>query len=165
METKAYRESASEDQPDQYYVVTDVDVFMPHIIAFKPRLESQGIRMMVSNPCFEVWLYYSKRTDKFEGFVAPANPDALSSAVKTFVHTQTGGVNPTKALYDIETNITNARATYAEDASAIPSLFSTNMFVLAERIQPLLQSGLAVLRKREDARIAFYNTMSKKENS
>ena len=143
-------------------MVTDVDVFMPHIIAFKPRLESQGIKMMVSNPCFEVWLYYSRRTDKFEGFVTPANPDALSSAVKTFVHTQTGGVNPMKALYDIETGITNARATYSEDANAIPTLFSTNMYVLAERIKPLLQGGLAVLRKQDEERIAYYKALSKK---
>jgi hypothetical protein len=162
LETKAYRESANEEHPDDYYVVTDVDVFMPHIIAFKPRLESQGIKIMVSNPCFEVWLYYSKRTDKFEGFVAPSNPDALSSAVKTFVHTQTGGVNPMKALYDIETSMTNAQATYSEDANAIPMLFSTNMYVLAERIQPLLQDGLAVLRKQDEERIAFYKAMLKK---
>lgn len=162
METKAYRESASEEQPDDYYVVTDVDVFMPHIIAFKPRLEAQGISMMVSNPCFEVWLYYSKRTDKLEGFVAPANPDALSSAVKTFVHTQTGGVNPMKALYDIETSITNARATYAEDGNGIPALFSTNMYLLAERILPLLKDGLAILRKQDEERIAFYKAATKK---
>lgn len=87
-ETKAFRSSASIEQPDDYYVVTDVDVFMPHIIAFKPRLESQGIKMMVSNPCFEVWLYYSKRTDRLDGFVAPANPDAISSEVKRFVRKQ-----------------------------------------------------------------------------
>lgn len=164
METKAYRESASYEQPDDYYVVTDVDVFMPHIIAFKPRLESQGIKMMVSNPCFEVWLYYSRRSDKFEGFVAPANPEALSSAVKKFVHMQTGGVNPTKALYDIDTSIENARATYAEDANAIPALFSTNMYVLAERIQPLLQDGLAVLRKQDEERIAFYRAATKNKD-
>lgn len=162
METKAYRESASVEQPDDYYVVTDVDVFMPHIMVFKPRLESQGIKMMISNPCFEVWLYYSRRTDKFDGFVAPANPEALSSAVKTFVHTQTGGVNPTKALYDIETNISNARATYTGDTNGIPALFSTNMYLLAERIQPLLNDGLAVLRKRDEERIAFYKASAKK---
>ncbi|MBQ7181035.1 MAG: RloB domain-containing protein [Bacteroidaceae bacterium] len=164
METKAYRESASDEHPDDYYVVTDVDVFMSHIIAFKPRLESQGIKMMVSNPCFEVWLYYSRRSDKFEGFVTPANPEALSSAVKTFVHLQTGGVNPTKALYDIDTSIKNARATYAEDANAIPALFSTSMYVLAERIKPLLQDGLAVLRKQDEERIAFYKAASKKKD-
>ena len=162
METKAYRGSTTTECPDYFYVVTDVDVFMPHIITFKPRLESQAIRMMVSNPCFEVWLYYSKRTDKLEGFVAPANPDAISSEVKRFVHTQTGGVNPTKALYDIETSIKNARANYIEDANGIPTLFSTNMYVLAEHIQPLLKDGLDILQKREAERIALYKAASLK---
>lgn len=159
-ETKAYRSSASTEQPDEYYVVTDVDLFMPHIITFKPRLEAQGIRMMVSNPCFEVWLYYSKRTDRLEGFVAPPNPDAISSEVKRFVHVKTGGVNPTKALYDIEANIRNARATFAADANGIPALFSTNMFELAERIQPLLKDGLEALKTIAEERAAFYRDKS-----
>ena len=160
-ETKAYRSSASTEQPDDYYVVTDVDVFMPHIITFKPRLESQGIKMMVNNPCFEVWLYYSKRTDRFDGFVPPANPDAISSEVKRFVHKKTGGVNPSKALYDIETNIRNARATYAADAYSIPTLFSTNMFELAERIQPLLKDGLEALLQIAEERAALYRNTVK----
>jgi hypothetical protein len=155
-ETKAYRSSANKEHPDDYYVVTDVDVFMPHIITFKPRLESQGIKMMVNNPCFEVWLYYSKRTDRLDGFVAPKNPDAISSEVKRFVHDKTGGVNPTKALYDLETNIRNARTNYAVDANGIPTLFSTDMFILAERIQPLLKDGLEALQKKEVQRIALY---------
>lgn len=157
-ETKAFRDSASIEHPDDYYVVTDVDVFMPHIISFKPRLESQGIKMMVSNPCFEVWLYYSRRTDKFEGFVAPENPEAISSEVKRFVHQTTGGINPSKALYDIATGIKNAQATYVEDTNGIPALFSTNMFVLAERIQPLLNDGLEELQKKEEERIAYYRS-------
>ena len=155
-ETKAYRSSASAEQPDDYYVVNDVDLFMPHIVTFKLRLESHGIKMIVSNPCFEVWLYYSKRTDRLDGFVPPTNPDALSSKVKRFVHDKTGGVNPTKALYDIATNIRNARATYAADTSGIPTLFSTNMFELAERIQPLLKDGLEALKKIEEERAALY---------
>jgi len=157
-ETKAFKDSASSEHPDDYYVVTDVDVFMPHIISFKPRLELQGIKMMVSNPCFEVWLYYSRRTDKFEGFVAPENPDAISSEVKRFVHQTTGGINPAKALYNIATNIKNARTTYVVDTNGIPALFSTNLFVLAERIQPLLKNGLEVLQKKEEERIAYYKS-------
>ncbi len=157
-ETEDFRNSASPELPDDYYVVTDVDLFMPHIITFKPRLEAQGIKMMVSNPCFEVWLYYSKRTDRLEGFVAPKNPDAISSEVKKFVHEKTGGVNPTKALYDIETNIRNARATYAVDGHGIPTLFSTNMFELAERIQPLLKNGLEALRQKAEERAALFRS-------
>lgn len=76
--------------------------------------------------------------------------------MKRFVHDKTGGVNPTKAIYDIETNIRNARATYVADANGIPTLFSTNMFELAERIQPLLKDGLEALKKIAEERAALY---------
>ncbi len=157
-ETMAYRDSASEEQPDEYYVLTDVDVFMPHIIHFKPRLTSLGIQMIISNPCFEVWLYYSKRSDKFDGFVKPKNSEAISSEVKKFVHRKTNGINPTKALYNIETNIENARDTYEEDDNGIPALFSTNMYILAERIQPLLRKGLDAMQEEEERRKAMYKS-------
>jgi hypothetical protein len=157
-ETKAYRSSASTEYPDDYYVVTDVDNFMPHIITFKPRLETQGIKMVISNPCFEVWLYYSKRTDRLDGFVPPKNHEAFSSEVKRFVHIRTGGVNPIKALYDIETNIKNARTTYVVDGNGIPTLFSTNMFELADRIWPLLKNGLEALQKITEERAALYRS-------
>lgn len=82
-------------------------------------------------------------------------------AKKTFVHKKTGGINPIKALYDIETSIRNARATYVEDANGIPALFSTNMYVLAEHIQPLLKEGLDTLQKKEAERAALYKASTK----
>ena len=146
-----YNTSSSPDAPDVFYVVTDVDLFLEHIQTYKPLFEAKNIGLIVNNPCLEVWLYYSKCGDKFEGFVFPVNPEALSSAVKTFVHSKTGGVSPRKAIFDIEVNIVNARNNYDEDANGIPSCFSTNMFLLAERMLPLLRPGLNSIKTEREA--------------
>ena len=146
-----YNASSSPDAPDDFFVVTDVDLFWQHILAYKPVFEGKGISLIVNNPCLEVWLYYSKLADKFEGFVAPANPEALSSAVKTFVHAKTGGVNPQKAIFDIEANIRNAQANYAIDEHGLPVRFSTNMFILAERMLPLVKPGLEAIAAEREA--------------
>ena len=61
-----YKKTAGEKTPDTYYTVTDVDHFYNDIVRSKPLYEKEGIRLIISNPCFEVWLYYSKRNDRFE---------------------------------------------------------------------------------------------------
>ncbi len=147
-----YNGSSDPETPDDFFLLTDVDLFMPHIMAYKQRFEQKGINLIVNNPCLEVWLYYSKRNDRFVGFVPPANPDALSDSVKQFVHVQTGGVHPKKAIFDIKANIANARANYLEDENGIPNVFSTNMFLLAERMLPIIEDGLLVVMAERNKR-------------
>lgn len=132
-----YKNSVNEDLPDKYYIVTDVDDFKQAILEHKPLCEQKGIELIISNPCFEVWLYYSKQDDKFLGFKMPSDLKELSQNVKTFVGKTlsiVGGVNPTKALEDLEQNIVNAKKNYQASAEGIPDLFSTNMFILGEYI-------------------------------
>ena len=145
-QTRSYKSSADKERPDSYYVVTDVDLFMQHIIDYKPRFEAEDISLVVSNPCLEVWLYYSKRDDKFAGFVEPDDKDKLSECVKTYVHTATGGVNTVKAIYDLDANIANAIKNYTEDANGIPEKYSTSMYRLGQQIAPLVKQGLEELR-------------------
>lgn len=140
-----FKESANVDSPDSYFVVTDVDHFRRHIVAFKPVCDSNGINLIVSNPCIEVWLYYSMRSDRFDGFVMPSNPLELSDSVKRFVHDKTDGVNPKHAIFDIDTNINNSVANYSEDRDGLPSLFSTNMHRLAIVLKPNIEDGLHIL--------------------
>ena len=147
---KEYDSTASEEVPDTYYMVTDVDHFYKTILRSKPDYEKENIRMVVSNPCFEVWLYYSKRSDKFEGFVMPKELLKLSQEVKHFLNKQIpGGCNPKKAIFDIRENIMNARKNYDEDENGIPVLFATNMFFLAEDVLPYIVDEL---EQESDAR-------------
>ena len=142
--TKEYQSSANnEENPDSYYLITDVDEFRPSIVANRERCEAEKIQVIVSNPCFEVWLYYAYKDDKFVRFQNP-NLDVkqLSQAVKKFVSEEVkGGCDPKKAFFNMEENIKNAKQNYEQDADGIPSLFSTDMYKLAQEIHPKV-SGL-----------------------
>lgn len=138
-----YDMTAGEETPDTYFLVTDVDHFYSVILRSKPDYDKERIRMILSNPCFEVWLYYSKRDDKFEGFVVPEDYLKLSREVKRFLNERIpGGCNPKKAIFDIKANIVNARNNYGEDKNGIPVLFATNMFLLAEDVLPYIENEL-----------------------
>lgn len=138
-----YDLTAADETPDTYYTVTDVDHFYNDIVRSKPFYEEEGIRLIISNPCFEVWLYYSKRDDKFDGFEMPEDRLKLSQIVKRFLDEKIpGGCNPSKAVFDIKQNIAVARANYGEDEKGIPVLFATNMFLLAEDVLPYIEADI-----------------------
>lgn len=138
-----YDMTASAETPDTYYTVTDVDHFYNDILRSKAGYENEGIKLIISNPCFEVWLYYSKRDDRFEGFVSPEDRLKLSQAVKRFLNEKIpGGVNPVKAVFDIKENIANAHKNYGVDELGIPVQFATNMFLLAEDVLPYLEADI-----------------------
>lgn len=136
-----YISADPEESPDRYYLLTDIDDFGSCVSSNKDRCDSLKIKLIVSNPCFEVWLYYSKKSDKFIDFIEPDDPLKFSSAIKTWIPTVVpGGINPLKAIFDIKENILNATTNYSEDINGIPEKFSTNMFKLAEDILPFVNS-------------------------
>lgn len=145
---KQYKTSASYEKPDEYYVVSDVDEFKDHLICFQQKCQELNINLIISNPCIEVWLYYSKRADRFDGFPFPQIPQKISQNVKTFLNDKIpGGVNPSKALLVLRTNIENAKNNYCEDTSGFPTIFSTNMFKLGEKLLPYVEEGLSKLMR------------------
>ncbi len=142
---KEYRESASEDNPDSFYLLTDVDHFEHFLSEMKKECVANGIELIISNSCFEVWLYYSERSDKCTEFNMPKEKNKISSSFKTWTNTQIkGGLKPRKAILMIEQNIVNAKNNYSEE-NGIPTLFSTQMFVLAEKILPYVKAGNAII--------------------
>lgn len=147
-----YDLTAAEETPDTYYTVTDVDHFYNDILRSKAGYEDERINLIISNPCFEVWLYYSKRDDKFEGFEIPEDHLKLSQKVKQFLNDMIpGGVNPAKAVFDIKQNIVNARKNYSEDEKGIPVKFATNMFVLAEDVLLYLEADIEAWKEKQTA--------------
>ena len=123
--------------------MTDVDHFYNVILRCRSDYDREDVKLIVSNPCFKVWLYYSKRDDKFDGFVMPNDPLKLSQEVKRFLNKQIpGGCNPKKAVFDIKVNIANAKKNYSEDGSGIPAMFTTSMFRLAEDVLPYIEDEI-----------------------
>lgn len=147
--TEEYKESASEENADSYFLLTDVDHFERFLPEMKQECVADNIELIISNSCFEVWLYYAERSDRCEGFEIPQKKLAISSSFKTWAGEQIkGGLKPTKAIFNIGQNIANAKTNYVED-NGFPTLFSTQMFRLAEKMLPYVKDGLELLKKGE----------------
>lgn len=143
-QTREYKEGASSLSPDKYFLITDVDHFKDAIIYHRNSCEQENINLIISNPCFEVWLYYSAHSDRFKKFNIPKK--GLSDAVKKFVNTSVkGGLNCKNAILNIEQNIENARNNYKEENN-FPTIFSTQMFRLAEEMLPFIKNELELLK-------------------
>lgn len=147
---REYRESSSEDNPDSYWPLTDVDHFGLFLPEMKKECYGNGIELIISNSCFEVWLYYSEKSDKCIDFKVPDDNDKISSSFKTWVNVQIkGGLNPKKAILKIEQNITNAQNNYTEE-NGIPTLFSTQMFRLAQKMLPYVKDGNSIILSKRN---------------
>ena len=150
IETALYKQeqykTSQEDEPDQIFIVSDVDHFYNDLVRIKPKCEKNDIPLIISNSCFEVWLYYGKFNSKPSDFDIPANYLKISQSFKTYLGSKVkGGVNPKYAIFDIFVAIQNAKDNYQEDKNGIPELFSTNMFQLAEELLFFIQDDLLKL--------------------
>ena len=129
-------------EPDRIYLISDVDHFMVEVIRIKPKCTEERFILIISNSCFEVWLYYAYHKE-IPRFTVPTNRLKISSEFKCWLNTEVpGGANPIKAIFEIESNIENAKNNYSEDENGVPKLFSTNMFLLAEDLLPLIEPEL-----------------------
>ena len=156
-----YKSSESESSPDKYYIVSDVDDFYESLVRNKERCDSMGASLVISNPCFEVWLYYSKFSDCFEGCVMPQDKHKYSQTIKTW-YNRKGTIDVKYALFDIKQNIQNARANYQEDENLIPQQFSTSMYRWAEDNLSVILTGICKAKKERENRNALYKSQNKK---
>lgn len=138
-----YNTSQNDDaEPDKIYLISDVDHFTNELIQVKPKCINAGFNLIISNSCFEIWLYYTY-FDEVPKFTLPLDPLKISSKFKGWLPSVIpGGVKPTKAILSIYANIENAKKNYYEDKYGIPIMFSTNMYILAEDILPLIEPEL-----------------------
>jgi hypothetical protein len=143
LETAKYKQKhyqlSQEDKPDKIFIVSDVDHFMSELLRIKPECENLNIQLIISNSCFEVWLYKNKPDD----FKIPEDYLKISQSFKTYLGNKVkGGLDSRKAILDISANIQNAEINYHEDKNGIPLLFSTNMFILAKALLPFIVEKL-----------------------
>lgn len=147
---------------DNIYLLSDVDHFVSELLRIKPLCENAGFKLIMSNSCFEKWLYYGHHADKPDSnpevkFCCPDEHIKISSAFKTYLGSAIkGGADPRKAIFNLETAIANAKANYAEDENGIPQLYSTNMFELGEKLLELIEPELKKLENDEKERIEKY---------
>jgi len=149
LQIKAEKEvSKSEDIIDIIKIVTDVDHFYLRIVANIPVCIDNNIEMIISNPCFEIWLYYSYYST-IPDFVTPSDKLKISSQFKTYLGKKhKGGVDPRKAPFKIASAIENSSNNFSLDENGIPKLFSTQMHTLASKLYNLTKEDIERERKK-----------------
>lgn len=146
---------------DSIYMISDIDHFVSELKRIKPLCQIKQIKLVMSNSCFEKWLYYGyfskKPTEHTNPFSCPSNLIEISSAFKTYCATIIkGGLNPKKSLYNLENAIVNAETNYSEDKNGVPTLYSTNMFILGKELYPLIKQELDLIQQDIEAKSILY---------
>ena len=124
------------DEMDKVFLLSDVDEFYEQLVRI---LESHGVEdqgeWIISNPCFEIWLYYCFCDKPLEDLasIIPLSPKQRSQELKHLGHNLvTGGLNGIKAFEHMQEGIAHSSRYYAEDSNAIPVLFATQMHKMAQ---------------------------------
>lgn len=158
---QGHYKASQENDPDKIYILSDVDHFYNELLKIKSECIEFGIQLIISNPCFEIWLYYGKFADKPKDFDIPENHLQRSAHFKKYLGDKVaGGVDPRLAILDIDTARKNAQNNYQEDENGIPKLYSTNMYILAESIISFIEEELSVLKKQRDQKALSYKNKS-----
>lgn len=122
---------------DKIFMVSDVDHYYDELAAIIPGNDKPKVIWIVSNPCFEIWLYYGCFDHiKDEIRMLESIPQSKQSSTLKTINDSIikGGIDPRKAFDRIQTASENAKLHYEEDENRIPKLFSTNMYILEEYI-------------------------------
>ncbi|MFC2565298.1 MAG: RloB family protein [Porphyromonas pasteri] len=129
------------EENDSVYFLTDLDHFrksLEKILSLPSQATPPPYQWIISNPCFEIWLYYSYIDDNPEdklGELIPLEEYKRPQTLKTLCgKLHSGGMNPKKAFNNIDRAIENAERYRAYDNNSIPQLFSTDMAIFAKRV-------------------------------
>ena len=146
------------ENDDSLYILQDVDEFERDIQLILKDKVSKQIQWLISNPCFEMWLYYHYIDDEPKSLLS--DMEVLTTAQRSqwlkhkLNYLVPGGINPTKALEHLQEAIDRSRRYYAEE-NAIPLLYATQMDKLAERIVALdsdkeIENYFVAQRKKQE---------------
>lgn len=122
---------------DKLFVLQDLDEFEYDLRKILPMQKSSQVQWLISNPCFEMWLYYHYKEEapqpilvEMEGMTTDQRSKWLKAKLNDIIK---GGVDPTKALEHLQEAIERSKKYYSEKDS-IPSLYATQMDKLGEYI-------------------------------
>ena len=124
------------DTTDKVFLLSDVDEFYGQLEKiFKNISNDVQAQWIVSNPCFEIWLYYCYLNDPEKGLKCLESESVAtrSKKLKTLgPMLVAGGLNPCKAFELMPAGIENSRNHYGVDEKGIPVLFATQMYEMAQ---------------------------------
>lgn len=124
------------DTTDKVFLLSDVDEFYDQIEKiFKDSPDDEQGQWIVSNPCFEIWLYYCYLNDpeKDLEWLKSESVAIRSKKLKTMGNSLvSGGLNPHLAFERMVSGIEHSIAHYGVDENGIPVLFATQMHMMAQ---------------------------------
>ena len=123
---------------DEVFLLTDVDIFYDQLqdILSSKAMDDSG-RWIISNPCFEIWLYYCYKNDPNNDLncITSLSPNQRSKILKQRCNEVVkGGLNGIRAFGYMNNGIKNSKEHYAADNNGIPVLFATQMHEMAQCI-------------------------------
>lgn len=141
---------------DDIFLIQDVDHFGLELKRFYKQDKTQfAYQWIISNPCFEIWLYYhfANCIEQLEESKSLLPKDRSSWLKEKIPHLIKGGINPKKTMDRISLAIVNAKEHISFD-DAFPSLFTTEMYIVAERIIEIMKDELTILlnKRAENAK-------------
>lgn len=123
---------------DKVFLISDVDEFYDQLAKILQEKDAiDPARWIISNPCFEVWLYYCYRNNPAIDLaeLKELDADKRSTKLKNLGPDMVdGGLNPIRAFEVMETGIRNSQSNYQIDVNGIPQLYSTQMHIMAQEL-------------------------------
>lgn len=137
----SYDRTAIAGQPDQLFVVAETEKYYDILAEVRPLCERENITLISCNPTFSVW--YDAIEPKGEG-----------------------GLKAFRALIDIEAAAQITEKRYAPDKNGLPLPKTTNMYLLAKALVPLLSDFLSLkyVSSEKEQRTAERETKSLLQN-
>ena len=100
------------DELDKVFLLSDVDEFYEQLVRIQEgHSEEDSGQWIISNPCFEIWLYYCFCDNPKEDLssIEALEPKQRSKELKKLGHkVVTGGMNPIKAFEQMQEGITHS---------------------------------------------------------
>jgi hypothetical protein len=132
----AIKKHNSDNGDFELWFVIDVDRWNDQIHELQKESSQQGWNVVISNPCFEVWL-----NDHFESPRLPTQNKEICKSWKFHVHQTYGGFDHTKHQTYLERAIKNASTKYSE-VGYVPEIGKTQVFRLGLSIFELTKIEL-----------------------
>ena len=148
---------------DKVFLLSDVDEFYDQLEKiFKIHSDDIQSQWIVSNPCFEIWLYYcylnapEQDLECLKSEIVAMRSHKLKSMGNTLVR---GGLNPHLAFQRMQSGIEHSKAHYNVDENGIPVLFATQMHEMAQHLVDTMNNNAneyaEFVRRKEEWRKAM----------
>lgn len=144
------------DMVDKIYMFTDVDHYKSELIEILKKNTSKGSPIwIISNPDFEIWLYYCFKNSPEQDLIDVLNeqPSQRSTKLKSVNGTfnNGGGLDTRKAFEHLEDGIAHSKEHFKIDVNGIPCLFCTQMHVFAEDVLLKLGKEYTEWKKKKES--------------